>query len=951
MRVVSSKPVLLLLWIQSVYGWMHSKCNIYDNPENIEDMPDSDCLQGYSKGLTASCQYFTDIEEDLHGLPQNINTLCISMTTDKNGIMSLDFFSQFHDLEYLYINGCFSQILPTGNSQGLPNLHYMELSGQYAGCCDCHIGPHTFRDVVKLSKLIISDFRLSAMAPDVFNGIPHLLTVSIGNSCVKDLSEILCRLMYVKSLTNLVVEAQEIQTLNQSNCPILNTNESMTPVFNNLMRCSLKFGKITHIEEGALDCFKNLELFESYLNKELLLQLPLSGIKQIHLLRNLGSEHIDFKSICNLVFLLSIKRIDFNTNYPISLSMYHVDLCVGLESIVLTRDYTFYPSISQIKWNFISTLKNVAYLSVYDRTENSLDLCSFQKQPITWLNKLVLYLNINIFFSNQFSCLVNLLDLKYKSKLSNIEDFAFLGLRLLEYLDLSNNNITHIHANTFYGLYSLTWLDLRENPLIHNTESFTHLTSLREVFLGKLNSPLREPVIKLNLTLIFGDILSQLTHLYITSSMRPMYLIIGSNIESKQNMSLILKGQTVSFEDCERPFFKSVIHLDVDAEEFLCGSEFMGKYFKSVETFVYRSKLSAKSYDMTTINQLIQLQKLTLYSVDLIQQPSADIIFHNLTKLEVLKLLDCKIYSMEGSLTKDLKSLKRLHLRIKNIYNVLYSFPESLSGLKYLLFNELHLFCSCDNAWLIAWAKRNRQVEVILISIRYIIWDNLTCLSDNGIDTPNFVKYTEANCTTEIDFILFTVTGLGVLFFMLVVFLHNLSGHYLLPLYHITLGWLSEAMRSNTRGRYDYDTFVSYSGKDELWVVEELLPNLEQRGPPFLNLCLHSRDFQLGKDIVENITDSLYRSRHTLCLVSRHYLHSNWCSLELKLATARLQVEQRDILLLVFLEKIPPRWLSAHHRLARLVKTRTYLDWPQDPHQHQAFWDRLWEKLKPPTDV
>ncbi|XP_028979053.2 toll-like receptor 13, partial [Esox lucius] len=226
------------------------------------------------------------------------------------------------------------------------------------------------------------------------------------------------------------------------------------------------------------------------------------------------------------------------------------------------------------------------------------------------------------------------------------------------------------------------------------------------------------------------------------------------------------------------------------------------------------------------------LRKLTLMSVDLIKKNSADIIFHNLTKLE-----------------------------------------------------------------------------------------DLTCLSDNGIDTPNFVKYTEANCTTEIDFIHFTVTGLGVLFFMLVVFLHNMSGHYLLPLYHITLGWLSEAMRSNTRGRYDYDTFVSYSGKDELWVVEELLPNLEQRGPPFLNLCLHSRDFQLGKDIVENITDSLYRSRHTLCLVSRHYLHSNWCSLELKLATARLQVEQRDILLLVFLEKIPPHWLSAYHRL-------TYLDWP-----------------------
>ncbi|XP_062373914.1 toll-like receptor 13 [Sardina pilchardus] len=137
------------------------------------------------------------------------------------------------------------------------------------------------------------------------------------------------------------------------------------------------------------------------------------------------------------------------------------------------------------------------------------------------------------------------------------------------------------------------------------------------------------------------------------------------------------------------------------------------------------------------------------------------------------------------------------------------------------------------------------------------------------------------------------------------------------------------------------------SGRDERWVMEELLPNLERRGPPFLKLCLHSRDFQLGKDIVENITDSLYRSRRTLCLVSRHYLRSNWCSLEMRLGTYRLQVEHRDVLILVFLEKIPSNLLSAHHRLARLVKTRTYIEWPQDPAQQGAFWERLWKKLLP----
>uniref|UniRef100_A0AAY5KVY5 TIR domain-containing protein n=1 Tax=Esox lucius TaxID=8010 RepID=A0AAY5KVY5_ESOLU len=304
--------------------------------------------------------------------------------------------------------------------------------------------------------------------------------------------------------------------------------------------------------------------------------------------------------------------------------------------------------------------------------------------------------------------------------------------------------------------------------------------------------------------------------------------------------------------------------------------------------------------------------ELILNKLNLVNQEWADIIFHNLTKLEVLKLLNCRIYTLEGSLTRDFKYLKTLYLSIKNVYNVLYRFTEPLSSLRHLVLETLQMFCSCDNNWLINWSKQFRQVEVIMYDVPL---DELKCLSGDGIDTPNFVKYAEANCSTQVDFILFATTALGVLLFMLVVLPHNLVGSNLLPLYHITLGWLSEAMRSNGTGRYDYDAFVSYN-------------------------------FQLGKDIVENITDSLYRSRHTLCLVSRHYLRSNWCSLEMKLATARLQVEQRDILLLVFLEEIPPRLLSAHHSLARLVKTRTYLDWTQDLGQHQAFWDRLWSKLK-----
>ncbi|CAB1348453.1 unnamed protein product [Coregonus sp. 'balchen'] len=60
---------------------------------------------------------------------------------------------------------------------------------------------------------------------------------------------------------------------------------------------------------------------------------------------------------------------------------------------------------------------------------------------------------------------------------------------------------------------------------------------------------------------------------------------------------------------------------------------------------------------------------------------------------------------------------------------------------------------------------------------------------------------------------------------------------------------------------------------------------------------------------------SVCGTRHTLCVVSRHYLRT---------ATGHPQQT-------VFLEDIPLCQLYAYHRLTRLVKTRTYLNWPQDP--------------------
>lgn len=44
-----------------------------------------------------------------------------------------------------------------------------------------------------------------------------------------------------------------------------------------------------------------------------------------------------------------------------------------------------------------------------------------------------------------------------------------------------------------------------------------------------------------------------------------------------------------------------------------------------------------------------------------------------------------------------------------------------------------------------------------------------------------------------------------------------------------------------------FDAFVSFSSRDEAWVLGELAPRLEEQGEPRLKLCLHNRDFEVSQ--------------------------------------------------------------------------------------------------------
>ncbi|XP_051893466.1 toll-like receptor 2 isoform X2 [Pristis pectinata] len=164
----------------------------------------------------------------------------------------------------------------------------------------------------------------------------------------------------------------------------------------------------------------------------------------------------------------------------------------------------------------------------------------------------------------------------------------------------------------------------------------------------------------------------------------------------------------------------------------------------------------------------------------------------------------------------------------------------------------------------------------------------------------------------------------------------------------MTWAWL-QAKRKPKKVRNNdicYDAFVSYSDMDSDWVENSLVRELESVHPP-LTLCLHKRDFIPGKWIIDNIIESIEKSRKTLFVISQHFVQSEWCKYELDYTHFRLFDENNDAAILVLLEPIPKETIPQRFcKLRKLMNTKTYLEWPQDVEEQQNFWLSLKVALK-----
>uniref|UniRef100_A0A4W5RRG1 Toll-like receptor 21 n=1 Tax=Hucho hucho TaxID=62062 RepID=A0A4W5RRG1_9TELE len=535
-------------------------------------------------------------------------------------------------------------------------------------------------------------------------------------------------------------------------------------------------------------------------------------------------------------------------------------------------------------------------------------------------------------------------------------------LKHLVNLSLNNNSLIMLPPGIFSSLSNLDVLILRQNYLNNFSavaESVTHLPKLTKLhlcnnYLTSLHhsnhTDLPETLTTLYLSVIFNKTFHSLKYLHILDlggnkityfeeaafvglvNLANFYLD-GNNLKQIDSSKfkpfhatpevLDLHGNQVSFSSkrTNSPFVNltKLRSLKLDAQMPHGLNMLPYAFFRGLNSLqsLYLTDNHIFSFAADTFDDLTNLTFLSLDNscAGVMQLQTG--VFKNLRKLIKLSARNMGIQSFSKEVFGNLTELQILLLN-QNVMQSLYvNVLEALPKLRYLDLRNIPLSCTCLNSDLQNWTLKNQRVQLVLL-----------------------YKYRFATTTTVI--LLLTIIPL----------LYNKLYWKLKYSYYVFRSWFGQHWRRlrEKEEHCKYNAFISYNSADEPWVLDQLLPNLEGNGASF-RLCLHHRDFELGRNIVDNIVSAVYSSRKTICVVSRHFLCSEWCSLEIQLASYRLFHELRDVLLLIFLEPIPERQLSAYHRMRKVMLKKTYLQWPgsdcTDPAKAQElFWNHLRRALR-----
>ena len=363
--------------------------------------------------------------------------------------------------------------------------------------------------------------------------------------------------------------------------------------------------------------------------------------------------------------------------------------------------------------------------------------------------------------------------------------------------------------------------------------------------------------------------------------------------------------------------------------------------------------------------------------------------FNGLSELEVLHLEDNFIRRIEGYEFGNLTALRELHLQRNRIDFIEENAFSTLISLQVIQLHDNHLvslqgisqlsslpylssislsgnpwICQCDFVRDFNEFAKARQDNVIFdeervtclldnrLSQRISLGENITCSEASAIMTYPDQEGNEELITVVVS-VMAVVVIVTVAIVILFVFRTPLRV-WLHSKYGIRLGSSCGICRARYccghwccinsgrkkgglgEGEHDrlYDAFVGYSAKEEDFVQQVIVPQLEIEEPS-LKLCLQHRDLPNTSSIADTFPGvSQLCAKHVL-IVSRSYLETEWIQIKFALQELHKKIKFRPII--VLLEELSTLDLAAAPEFNLLLKTAIVLNYWEE----SSFWNKL----------
>ncbi|XP_061698076.1 toll-like receptor 7 isoform X1 [Syngnathoides biaculeatus] len=884
-----SDLILLSLEVNHIYQISHQNLSTIKSVETL--------YLGQNCYYRNPCNVSYQIEDGAFSQLRNLTLL--SLKSNNLSFIPHELPTSLKEL-HLYNNKI--QEVTENDFTNLTHLEILDLSGNCPRCYNVpfpctpcpnesplQISKSAFRTLTKLRVLRLHSNSLRYVMPEWFNGTRELKVLDLSSNLLA--SDI--------GTTDFPHFLRKLETLDLSfNYELQRYPQTLT--------LSKHFSKLNSLKILHIKGF----VFQ-YLNLESI--APLKPLRNLEVI-DLGTNFIKMANLSILMDLPSYKMVSLSDN-KISASSEGQN-AVEAEG----RPFFWSHMLSDYQNKELGEMQYFRYdeeaRSCRNKDKEFGVSKSFARRECTKFGKTLDMSRNNIFFLH--AAFLNLSDLRCLNLSGNamsqsLNGSEFRYLTHLQYLDFSFNRLDLHYATAFQELKNLVILDISYNYHYFESEGLTHMLNFTKN-LKKLKT------LRMNHNKIS------------TSTNTEMESESLERLEFRDNRLDMLwrDGDTRFVNYFKKLFNLKVLDISQNNLNFIPYQVFSSLPNKLSELYIKSNKL--KLFQWSKLKLLPSLQVLDLSGNSLSAVPS---MLSNCTKsLKKLILHQNQILTITPNFLKDAYNLTYLDVSFNHIRHIdKSSFPDNVvNQMEMLLLHKNDFVCSCNVTAFVVWLNSTK------VRIPKLATD-VTCAAPETQRGQPVIRVNLLACQhNNLSIILYTVNASLILSFLILCISSHLFLWDVWYIYHFCRAKLRGYSRLYSRTAL-YDAFVLYDKEDPAvleWLTKEMCVHLEERGDRRLNLCLEERDWIPGYPLIDNLSQSIHKSKRTVFILTNKYIKSGNFKTAFYMAHQRLMDEKNDVIVLILLEKVPCN--SKYLRLRKRLYKRSILEWPTNPQAQPYFW-------------